>query len=44
MAGALRDMAETNLLRGELLPLPDPNRRDAQAELEESISLAAPPK
>ena len=39
LAGALRDMAETNLLRGEPLPLPDPGRTDAQAELEEPIYL-----
>ena len=39
LAGALRDMAETNLLRGEPVPLPDPSRTDAQAELEEPIYL-----
>ena len=39
LAGALRDMAETNLLRGEPLPVPDPRRTDAQAELEEPIYL-----
>jgi predicted RNase H-like HicB family nuclease len=39
LAGALRDMAETNLLRGEPLPLPDPTRMDPQAELEEPIYL-----
>jgi predicted RNase H-like HicB family nuclease len=39
LAGALRDMAETNLLRGEPLPIPDPNRTDPQADLEEPIYL-----
>lgn len=39
LAGALCDMAETNLLRGEPLPVPDPARSDAQAELEEPIYL-----
>lgn len=39
LAGALRDMAETNLLRGEPLPLPDATRSDPQAELEEPIYL-----
>ena len=39
LAGALRDMAETNLLGGEPLPLPDPSCTDAQAELEEPIYL-----
>jgi predicted RNase H-like HicB family nuclease len=40
LAGALFDMAETNLLRGEALPLPDPSRSDADADLEEPIYLA----
>jgi hypothetical protein len=40
LAGALYDMAETNLLRGEALPLPDPSRSDADADLEEPIYLA----
>jgi predicted RNase H-like HicB family nuclease len=39
LAGALRDMAETNLLRGEPLPTPDPVRSDPQAEIEEPIYL-----
>jgi predicted RNase H-like HicB family nuclease len=39
LAGALRDMAETNLLRGEPLPLPDPACTDVQSELEEPIYL-----
>jgi predicted RNase H-like HicB family nuclease len=41
LAGALRDMAETNLLRGEPLPVPSPSRSDLQAELEEPIYLPA---
>ena len=40
LAGALYDMAETNLLRGEALPLPDVNRSDPDADLEEPIYLA----
>jgi len=32
-------MAETNLLRGEALPIPDPTRSDLQAELDEPIYL-----
>ncbi len=39
LAEALRDMAETNLLRGESLPLPDDRRTDADADLEEPIYL-----
>jgi predicted RNase H-like HicB family nuclease len=39
LAGALFDMAETNLLRGEPLPLPDPARSDPDADLEEPIYL-----
>jgi len=39
LAGALRDMAETNLLQGESLPIPDPSRSDPQADLEEPIYL-----
>jgi predicted RNase H-like HicB family nuclease len=39
LAGALRDMAETNLLRGEPLPVPHPGRSDPLAELEEPIYL-----
>ncbi len=39
LAGALLDMAETNLLAGEPLPLPDPARTDPDAELEEPIYL-----
>jgi predicted RNase H-like HicB family nuclease len=39
LAGALFDMAETNLLRGEPLPLPDASRSDPDADLEEPIYL-----
>jgi predicted RNase H-like HicB family nuclease len=39
LAGALVDMAETNLLRGEPLPHPDPSRTDPEADLEEPIHL-----
>jgi predicted RNase H-like HicB family nuclease len=39
LAGALADMAETNLLRGEPLPIPDPTRADPDADLEEPIYL-----
>ena len=39
LATALRDMAETNLLRGESLPLPNPLRSDSGCELEEPIYL-----
>lgn len=37
LAAALRDMAETNLLRGESLPVPDATRSDPDADLEEPI-------
>ena len=39
LAEALRDMAETNLLRGEPLPLPDDTRNDPGADLHEPIYL-----
>jgi predicted RNase H-like HicB family nuclease len=39
LAGALLDMAETNLLRGEPLPLPDAALSDPDADLEEPIYL-----
>ncbi len=32
-------MAETNLVRGEPLPIPDPLRSDPEADLEEPIYL-----
>jgi predicted RNase H-like HicB family nuclease len=39
LAGALVDMAETNLLLGEPLPRPDPSCTDPDADLEEPIHL-----
>ena len=39
LASALVDMAETNLLRGEALPPPDPSGTDPDADLEEPIHL-----
>ena len=39
LAGALVDMAETNLLMGEPLPRPDPSATDAQSDVEEAIHL-----
>lgn len=39
LASALVDMAETNLLKGEPLPQPDPTRTDPEADLEEPIHL-----
>ncbi len=39
LAGALVDMAETCLLHGEALPIPDPNCTDPDADLEEPIHL-----
>lgn len=39
LASALVDMAETNLMRGDPLPLPDPTRTDPDADLEEPIHL-----
>ena len=39
LASALVDMAETNLLHGESLPIPDPVCTDPDADLEEPIHL-----
>ena len=39
LAGALVDMAETSLSRGESLPQPDPACTDTDADLEEPIHL-----
>ncbi len=39
LASALVDMAETSLLMGEPLPVPDPSRTDPDADLEEPIHL-----
>ena len=38
-AGALVDMAETNLLLGESLPIPNPNLKNEDSDLEEPIHL-----
>ena len=39
LASALVDMAETNLLKGEPLPEPDPVSTDTDADLEEPIQI-----
>lgn len=39
LASALVDMAETNLLNGESLPIPNPSLSDPEADLEEPIHL-----
>ena len=39
LASALVDMAETNLLHGESLPIPDPICTDPDSDLEEPIHL-----
>lgn len=39
LSAALFDMAETNLLRGEPLPLPNPACTDPDADLEEPLYL-----
>jgi predicted RNase H-like HicB family nuclease len=39
LAGALVDMAETNLLLGEPLPRPDPSATNPDADIEEPIYL-----
>lgn len=39
LSGALVDMAETSLLLGDSLPVPDPTRTDPEADLEEPIHL-----
>lgn len=39
LASALQDMAETNLLKGEPLPVPAPTATDPDADLEEPIHL-----
>ncbi len=39
LGSALVDMAETNLMRGEPLPAPDPSCSDAEADLEEPLHL-----
>ncbi len=39
LSSALVDMAETNLLKGEPLPQPDPTCTDPEADLEEPVYL-----
>ena len=39
LGSALVDMADTNLLLGEALPLPDPNCTNPDADVEEPIYL-----
>ncbi len=39
LASALMDMAETNLLKGEPLPLPNPQITNKTADIEEPIYL-----
>ena len=39
LASALVDMAETNLMAGEPLPLPNPDASDPEADLEEPVYL-----
>jgi len=39
LESALVDMAETNLLKGEPLPYPNPSCTDTEADLEEPIYL-----
>ncbi|HEY9659269.1 MAG TPA: hypothetical protein V6C65_12505, partial [Allocoleopsis sp.] len=39
LASALVDMAETNLMHGEPLPIPDSQMTDPEADLEEPIHL-----
>jgi len=39
LAGALVDMAETTLLEGESLPLPNPSMTNDESDLEEPIHL-----
>ena len=39
LADALVDMAETNLMLGEALPIPNPSLANSEADLEEPIHL-----
>ena len=43
LASALVDMAETNLLNGDPLPLPDPTCTSPDADLEEPLYLLLTP-
>ncbi|MEP6705536.1 MAG: hypothetical protein ABJB34_12085 [Acidobacteriota bacterium] len=39
LAGALEDMAETNIMLGEALPTPNPDAMDLEADFDEPIHL-----
>jgi predicted RNase H-like HicB family nuclease len=39
LASAIVDMAETNLMNGESLPIPNPQLTDSEADIEETIHL-----
>ncbi len=39
LASAIVDMAETNLINGESLPIPNPQLTDSEADIEEPIHL-----
>ena len=39
LAGALEDMAETNIMLGEVLPPPNPEAKDSDADFDEPIHL-----
>ena len=39
LAGALEDMAETNIMLGEALPTPNPDAKDLEADFDEPIHL-----
>ena len=39
LAGALEDMAETNIMLGDPLPVPDPTKTSADADPDEPIHL-----
>jgi predicted RNase H-like HicB family nuclease len=44
LASALEDLAETNLLAGQPLPLSNPDQHDERAEIEEPIYLSFGPE
>lgn len=41
LESALVDMAETNLLHGEPLPVPDPSMTDPESDIEEPVRFVA---
>jgi predicted RNase H-like HicB family nuclease len=43
LASAIVDMAETNLINGESLPIPNPQLTDSEADIEEPIHLILTP-